>query len=134
MASRTVMGFVDTAMVGRLGTAELAAVGLAGILTWTLYSFFNGLLTSINTFVAQCYGAGNRQGIAVVVWQGLYIALVSYIYCGAFNQPIHGARICSAETFPRNPTVRGRLHTNSAVRGHHRIYLFRDLRFPARYR
>ena len=79
MASRTVMGFVDTAMVGRLGITELAAVGLAGILTWTLYSFFGGLLTSINTFVAQCYGAGDRRGIAVAAWQGLYIALVSYL-------------------------------------------------------
>ena len=35
MLSRTAMMFVDTAMVGRLGATELAAVGLAGILTWT---------------------------------------------------------------------------------------------------
>jgi MATE family multidrug resistance protein len=78
MVSHTVMMFVDTAMVGRLGATELAAVGLAGILTWTLFSFFNGLLISINTFVAQRYGAGDRGGVAVAAWHGLYIALASY--------------------------------------------------------
>ena len=53
MVSRTVMTFVDTAMVGRLGTSQMAAVGLAGITTWTILSFFSGLLTCINTFVAR---------------------------------------------------------------------------------
>ena len=77
--------FVDTAMVGRLGATELAAVGLAGILTWTLFSFFQGFLGSVNTFVAQRYGAGNRQGITVAAWQGLYLALGSYLIILVIN-------------------------------------------------
>ena len=79
MLSRTAMMFVDSAMVGRLGATELAAVGLAGILTWTLFSFFQGFLGSVNTFVAQRYGAGDRQGITVAAWQGIYLALGSYL-------------------------------------------------------
>lgn len=79
MMSRTVIMFVDTAMVGRLGAVELAAVGFAGLLTWTLFSFFNGLLFSINTFVAQRYGSEDRRGVAVATWQGLYLALGSYL-------------------------------------------------------
>ena len=79
MTSRTVMMFVDTAMVGRLGAVELAAVGFAGLLAWTLFSFFNGLLVSINTFVAQRYGSENRRGVAVATWQGLYLAIASYL-------------------------------------------------------
>ena len=79
MLSRTAMMFVDSAMVGRLGATELAAVGLAGILTWTLFSFFQGFLGSVNTFVAQRYGAGDRRGITVAAWQGLYLALGSYL-------------------------------------------------------
>ena len=43
MLSHTAMMFVDAAMVGRLGATELAAVGLAGVLTWTLFSFFQGV-------------------------------------------------------------------------------------------
>ena len=78
MASRTMMWFADTAMVGRLGATEQGAVGLAGILTWTFFAFFSGVLVSINTFVAQRYGANDRTGIASITWQGLYITLVSY--------------------------------------------------------
>lgn len=86
MLSRTAMMFVDTAMVGRLGSTELAAVGLAGILTWTLFSFFQGFLGSVNTFVAQRYGAGNQRGITVVAWQGIYLALGSYLLILLINQ------------------------------------------------
>ena len=79
MLSRTAMMFVDAAMVGRLGATELAAVGLAGILTWTLFSFFQGFLGSVNTFVAQRNGAGDRRGVTVAAWQGIYLALGSYL-------------------------------------------------------
>ena len=86
MLSRTAMMFVDAAMVGRLGATELAAVGLAGVLTWTLFSFFQGFLGSVTTFVAQRYGAGNRRGITVAAWQGIYLALGSYLIILVINQ------------------------------------------------
>ena len=86
MLSRTAMMFVDAAMVGRLGATELAAVGLAGVLTWTLFSFFQGFLGSVNIFVAQRYGAGDRRGITVVAWQGIYLALGSYLVILLINQ------------------------------------------------
>ena len=79
MVSRTVMTFVDTAMVGRLGTSQMAAVGLAGIATWTILSFFSGLLTCINTFVAQHHGAKQPRMVAIITWQGLYLAFGSYL-------------------------------------------------------
>ena len=79
MVSRTVMTFVDTAMVGRLGTSQMAAVGLAGITTWTILSFFSGLLTCINTFVAQHHGANQPRMVAIITWQGLYLAFGSYL-------------------------------------------------------
>jgi MATE family multidrug resistance protein len=77
MLSQTVMSFTDAIMVGRLGPAELAGVGLAGTLTWGLYSFFNGLVNGVNTFVAQDYGAKRYKHIGVVTWQGIYFALIS---------------------------------------------------------
>ena len=79
MVSRTIITFVDTAMVGRLGTFQMAAVGLAGLLTWTMISFFGGFLTCVNTFVAQHYGADQPKIVAVVAWQGLYLAVGSYL-------------------------------------------------------
>ena len=79
MISQTVMSFTDAVMVGRLGAVELAGVGLAGTLVWGLYSFFNGLVNGVNTFVAQDYGAKRYRDIGPMTWQGVYFALLSGI-------------------------------------------------------
>ncbi len=77
MISQTVMWTVDSAMVGHVGKAELAAVGLGGLLVWTIYSFFNGLSYSVTTFVAQSFGARNLARCSAYLWNGLYISLFS---------------------------------------------------------
>jgi MATE family multidrug resistance protein len=80
MMSQTAMSFTDAAMVGRLGYVYLAGVGLAGTLVWGLYSFFNGLVNGVNTFVAQDYGAGRYERVGLMTWQGIYFSAIS----GAF--------------------------------------------------
>ena len=133
MLSRTAMMFVDSAMVGRLGATELAAVGLAGILTWTLFSFFQGFLGSVNTFVAQRYGAGDRRGITVAAWQGLYLALGSYLIIlviSLFTVPV----VCPDEAVSRGAASGRYLRANSVIRRHHRLYLFWDGEFSAGHR
>jgi putative MATE family efflux protein len=77
MVSQTVMWTVDSAMVGHVGKTELAAVGLGGLMVFTLYSFFIGLSYSLNTFVAQSYGAKRYGDCARYMWHGLYLALAS---------------------------------------------------------
>jgi MATE family multidrug resistance protein len=77
MVSQTVMWTVDSAMVGHVGKTELAAVGLGGIFVFTLYSFFIGLTSAVNTFVAQNYGAGHFRKCGLYLWQGLYISLAA---------------------------------------------------------
>jgi putative MATE family efflux protein len=77
MISQTVMWTVDSAMVGHVGKTELAAVGLGGIFVFTLYSFFIGLTSAVNTFVAQSYGAGDYRKCGVYLWQGLYISFAA---------------------------------------------------------
>ena len=71
--SSTLMGVVDTAMVGRLGATELAAVGFSHIWTWTLFSIFIGTASGVQTFVAQRHGAGDEQGCGAWVWQALAV-------------------------------------------------------------
>lgn len=88
MISHTIMTFIDAIMVGRLGPTELAAVGLSGTLTWGLFSFFNGVVNGVNTFVAQDYGAKRFDNIGRVTWQGVYFALISggiLIFVSRFN-------------------------------------------------
>jgi putative MATE family efflux protein len=73
------MSVVDTAFAGRLGAAEVAAVGLSGVMVWAPYSLVNGTLNSVNTFVAQCHGAGDRRSCVAFTWQGLYLATLGAI-------------------------------------------------------
>ncbi len=75
--SETLLGVVDTYMVGQLGVAEIGAVGLGSMLAWLFYLPVLGLAMGLNTFVAQSYGAGNRKDCGYMTWQGLYVALAS---------------------------------------------------------
>jgi MATE family multidrug resistance protein len=77
MISQTVMWTVDSAMVGHVGKTELAAVGLGGILVFTLYSFFIGLTSAVNTFVAQSSGAEDYRRCGTYLRQGLYISIAA---------------------------------------------------------
>ena len=70
--SATTMGVVDSAMVGRLGATELAAVGFGAIWLWTVFSLFYGTASGVQTFVAQADGAGESQACGRWCWQGIY--------------------------------------------------------------
>ena len=74
--SYTMMGAIDTVMVGHLGVSALAGVGLGNMISFSLLSFFWGLTGGIDAMTAQAYGARDRDGIARVFFQGLYLALL----------------------------------------------------------
>jgi multidrug resistance protein, MATE family len=75
--SWTAMQFVDQIMVARLGADELAAVGSAGLWSFTLATFFLGVVGCVTTFVSQSLGRGEKENCARYAWQGIYIALVT---------------------------------------------------------
>ncbi len=77
MLSQTLMWTVDTALIGRVDSISLAAVGLGGMLTWATYSLFNNLSRITSTFVSQSHGRGDHQSVAHYAWQGVYIALAA---------------------------------------------------------
>lgn len=72
--SFTAMGLVDTAMVGRLGASEQAAVGIATTYIFTCYVLGLGLIGVVNTFVAQQHGAGRPGECGVALGHGLRMA------------------------------------------------------------
>lgn len=82
--SHTMMGVIDTVMVGRLGVTALAAVGLGNFLAWWLLSFVVGMITGVNTLVAQAVGAGRPKAAGVAFWQGLYVGLILAFVLAAF--------------------------------------------------
>lgn len=73
--SITTMQVVDSAMVGSLGTTELAAVGLGGVWMWTAICFFIGTATGVQTFVSQRDGAGQSSDCGAWAWQGIYAVI-----------------------------------------------------------
>lgn len=80
--SYSVMTLVDTILVGHLGRAELAGVGLGGIMAFLFLCFSIGLLRGANTLVAQAVGADRAgeargyQGAAIVIALGLGLLTV----------------------------------------------------------
>ncbi len=76
--SFTVMQFVDRIMVSRLGTDALAAVLPAAFVSMLPSGFALGVMTSLNTFVSQSFGRGERAACASYFWQMLYVGLA---YC-----------------------------------------------------
>jgi MATE family multidrug resistance protein len=80
--SMTLMGVIDSAMVGRLGASQLAAVGFGGVWIWTLFTLFMGTANSVQTFVSQHWGAKDDRACGFWAWQGLY-ALIPATAVGA---------------------------------------------------
>jgi MATE family, multidrug efflux pump len=59
--SYSVMTLVDTLLVGHLGAAQLAGVGLGGTVAFALLCFAIGLLRGSKTLVSQAMGAGKPE-------------------------------------------------------------------------
>jgi MATE family multidrug resistance protein len=76
--SFTVMQFVDRFMVSRLGTDALAAILPAGYVGFLPGAFAIGVMTSVNTFVSQSLGRGDKKGCSNYCWQAIYMGLA---YC-----------------------------------------------------
>ena len=76
MLSHTLMWWVDSALLGRYATVDLAASGLGGVITWTAYSLFNNLSRINGTFVSQAHGRGDDRAIGDYTWQGIYVAVL----------------------------------------------------------
>jgi MATE family multidrug resistance protein len=74
--SYSVMTLVDTLLVGHLGRAELAGVGLAGITGFVLLCFSFGLLQGAKVLVSQAIGANRREEGRAYLAAAVSLALV----------------------------------------------------------
>jgi MATE family multidrug resistance protein len=76
MLNSTVMRFVDGLMVSWLGTVALNAQFVGGLSSFVPESFATGMLTVVNTFVAQNMGVKRLQRCGQYAWAGLTLALL----------------------------------------------------------
>jgi putative MATE family efflux protein len=76
MASQNVLNLVDTAMVGLLGAAPLAAVGMGSFANFMAAAFIMGLSAGVQSMAARRLGEGKTDQTAVPLNGGLLIALI----------------------------------------------------------
>lgn len=79
-----IMGLVDTAVVGRLGAAELGGLGLAVAVFSAGSWIFNFLVYGTTSAVAKAVGAGDREVAGRRVAHAAQVALVLGLAVGGF--------------------------------------------------
>lgn len=72
----TMVGIVDTAMVGRLGAAALAAVGLGNQINFLGLTVFSAIATGSTALVARHIGAEEPEQAGAVARQSLVLGLL----------------------------------------------------------
>lgn len=71
----TGLGVVDTIMSGRVGTEDLAAIGLGSSLLLPIFMIATGILLALTPLVAKQKGRGNWQGVSYLLHQAIWVAL-----------------------------------------------------------
>ncbi|HOW28722.1 MAG TPA: MATE family efflux transporter [Elusimicrobiota bacterium] len=74
--SWSIQHFVDRMFLTWYSPEAIAAAMPAGILNFTIVSFFIGIAGYVTTFVAQYHGAKQTDRIGAIVWQGIYVAAI----------------------------------------------------------
>ena len=102
--SQTLLGFVDTAMAGRVSAVDLAAVALGNSFWIPTFLFLTGVLMIITSKVAAHSGAGRLAETGPLVRQGVWLGLVLGSLAGlalcAVEPVLHWAQI-APELMPK---------------------------------
>ncbi|MFQ3577723.1 MAG: MATE family efflux transporter [Verrucomicrobiia bacterium] len=94
--AQMLMGVIDTAMVGHLGTVPLAACAFANSVALAPFLFGMGFLSAVTVLVAHEHGAGSVTGVGESLRAGLAVAsivgllLVALAWGGQYGLPYLG--------------------------------------------
>ncbi len=77
--SWALQNFIDRMLLNWYDTEAMAASMPAGMLNFTIVSLFMGTVSYVSTFVAQYYGSDQNEMMGKVLWQALYISVISGI-------------------------------------------------------
>ena len=73
---QTAVQYIDTAMVGALGTQATAAVGATTTVNWLVNGSVSALGIGFLAFVAKAYGAGDRETASRAASQAVLVTLI----------------------------------------------------------
>lgn len=74
---QTAVQYIDTAMVGTLGTSATAAVGSTVTVNWLVNSTVSALGVGFLTFIARSLGAKDEKGARSITAQAVFVTLVA---------------------------------------------------------
>ncbi|MEQ8886820.1 MAG: MATE family efflux transporter, partial [Sandaracinaceae bacterium] len=77
LAADPLVSLVDTAFVGRLGPAQLGALGVCASVFGLAFFVFNFLATGTTPLVADAVGRGDRSAASRVTMSALSLAVVA---------------------------------------------------------
>lgn len=77
MGTITLMQFTDRVFLANYSVDAITAALPAGVLSFTLISFFMGVAGYTNSFVAQYTGAQRLDRVGAAIWQGIYFSLLA---------------------------------------------------------
>lgn len=79
---QTVVGFVDTLFVAKLGLVEVTAVGIANAVLAVYIAIFMALGVGTSSLIARNIGAGNMEKAKAVAKQSTFIAIIVGLFFG----------------------------------------------------
>src|SRR5690606_41077536 len=74
-ATMTVTGTINLIVVGQLGAAIIAIVGVSNIIMYNVWALFSGIGNTVNYLVAQSYGAGENRKAVERTYIALYVCV-----------------------------------------------------------
>ena len=74
---QTAVQYIDTAMVGSLGTHATAAVGATSTVNWLVGSTISALGVGFLSFIARAYGAEDKQAASKAVSQAVIVTFIT---------------------------------------------------------
>jgi multidrug resistance protein, MATE family len=76
MASYTVMQFIDSLILSRLGETPATAGSNSGMLAFAMISLGMGTELLVNTLASQSFGRGEFGNCGRYLWQGIWVGLI----------------------------------------------------------
>ena len=77
---QTAVQYIDTAMVGSLGTQATAAVGATSTVNWLIGSTISALSVGFLSFIARSCGAGDKESAKKSVSQAVVVVLITGVF------------------------------------------------------
>ena len=85
------MSYIDAALVGRLGSAQAASIGLVSTTTWIFGSFCYGTSSGFSVQIAHRCGAKDFAGARRIFRHGFVVAVCVSVLLALVAVAIHGA-------------------------------------------